>query len=487
MRSFYHLFIIVLLALSLTACMMGPNFHAPRSPDVHAYTATTLKEKTVLAPGARASGLKQEFIIGKEVRADWWKLFHSPELNQLITRGLIHSPNLAAAYAALEQAREAVNVQIGNSLFPAVDLGVSAQRERASSTSLGSANKNIFNLYNTSVNVSYTLDLFGGARRQIEVLKAQVDYQQFELIAAYLTLTSNITTTAINIAAIQAQIRAITEFIQAQETTLEIIKKQFALGAISREIVLSQEALVRQSRAKLPLLQNSLSQSQHTLSVLVGDFPQQRYPVMALDQLRLPTKIPVSLPSTLVQQRPDIRAAESLLHAASAQIGVATANLFPQFTLTANGGWLAGATSGLLNATNKVWNVGAALTQPLVHGGALFASRRQAIAAYKQAKANYEQTVLHAFKNVADALRALETDAQSLREHSYAQAAAEHAWHLAKKQYQLGAISYLTLLNIEQQYQQAKINRIIAEGTRYQDTAALFQALGGGWWQLTKK
>jgi NodT family efflux transporter outer membrane factor (OMF) lipoprotein len=340
----------------------------------------------------------------------------------------------------------------------------------------------VFNLFNASVNVSYTLDVFGGLRRQIEALGAQVDNQQFELMAAYLSLTANIVTTAVTVASFQAQIQATHSLLSAQEKQLAIIKKQFFLGGLSRNEVLTQETLVAQTRATLPPLEKSLAQSRHALLALVGEYPDQPLPRIQLDAIDLPRALPLSLPSMLVRQRPDVRASQALLHAASAQIGVATANLFPQVTLSGADGWQSLVLPSLINPANKIWNITADITQPIFHGGALLAQRRAAIAAYDLAAAQYKQTVIQAFQNVADTLRALETDARSLRAQRQAEISAKHSLQLITQQYRLGGVSYLDLLNAQQQYQQTKISRIKAQAIRYSDTAALFQALGGGWW-----
>lgn len=484
MRSLTYLKIVAIPSVIclITGCMVGPNFHSPKAPTVDSYNAKKLPIKTVQIAKAGKASKAQTFVAAMDIPAQWWELFHSEPLNNLIKTGLTNSPNLAAAYASLRVAQETLNAQIGNSLFPAFDATGAFSRARSPSTGTNIGPTSIFNVYNTSVNVSYTLDVFGGARRQIESLQAQVDNQQFELIAAYLTLTSNIVTTAITAASLEAQINATIDLINAQQNQLVILQNQYRLGGVSQENVLTQETLVEQTRATLPALQKSLSQSRHALSVLVGHFPNNAPPDIKLDDLSLPTKLPVSLPSELVRQRPDVRAAEALLHAASAQIGVATANLLPQFNLTGNYGWLSPTTSQLFGTATKTWTIGTQLTQPLFHGGALFATRRAAIAAFDQAQAQYRQTVLQAFQNTADSLRALETDARALKAQRKAEIAAYQNLVISQKQYKLGGASYLFVLNAQQQYQTAKIARIQAAALRYSDTAALFQALGGGWW-----
>lgn len=471
---------ILFLSGLQTACMVGPNFRSPAPPLVKRYTESPMPAKTVKTSGS--GGQAQTFLNDKDIPLLWWELYHSPPINQLIRAGLVNNFSLAAASAALREAQENWKAQIGNSLFPAIGFSQAVQRQRYSAVQIGLSDSATFSLYNPAFSLSYTLDVFGGARREIESLRAQVDYEQFQVIGAHMTLTSNIVTTAVNIASYQAQIDATRDLIKAQEGLLNILNNQYRLGAVSNADVLTQRTLVEQSKATLPPLQKNLAQSKHSLSVLVGAFPDGPLPNINLKQLKLPTELPVSLPSMLVRQRPDVRAAEALLHAASAQIGVATANLFPQITLTGSDGWLNTSWSQLFTAPNNVWSIAAQAAQPLFRGGALFAQRRAAIASYQQALAQYKQTVLQAFQNVADVLRAIETDARTLQAQIRAEDAAREALQLTMNQYRLGSANYINLLNAQQQYQQTAINRIQAQALRYTDTAALFQALGGGWW-----
>ncbi len=472
-----------LFSASLTGCMVGPDFHSPKSPQTTRYTETNLPKKTVSTPGLGQAGKSQYFVEGKDIPAEWWTLFHSSELNALIQQGLNNSPNLAAAEAALRVAQETLNAQIGNSLYPQVNLQVNGQRTRTSTaTFVGTSGSNLFNLYNVSVPVTYTLDMFGGLRRQIEGLRAQVSYQQYQLEAAYLALTSNIVTTAITAASLQSQIQATHELIRIQKDQLYIVKGQFNLGGASRANVLSQEAQLEQTRASLPPLEQNLAKSHHALAVLIGSLPSETHiPAFDLDKIRLPARLPVSLPSSLVRQRPDIRASEALLAAASAQVGVATANLYPQITLSASYGWVNSSTGNFFSPENKAWNWGGQLLQPVFNGGALRAQKREAVDAYEQSAAQYRQVVLQAFQNVADTLRALQHDAETLQAQRSAEIDSRRSMVLTQDQYRLGGVNYVSLLNANQQYQLARISRIQAEAARYNDTAALFQALGGGW------
>lgn len=487
MKSFLKMDLLVTIAcLTLAGCMVGPDFHAPASPVVHRYTAHPMSQKTVHTNAPGNSGRTQTFVQTQDIPSQWWALFHSKEINTLVQRGIAHSPTLAAAYASLRQAQENLYAQIGNTMFPAFNAQVGYQRQLFNSAGLGgSLGSSIFDLYNANVTVSYNLDVFGGARRQIETFSAQVDYQQFLLIAAYLTLTSNIVTTAVNVAAFESKIKMTKALIKNQEEQLSIIKKQLHVGGVSEENVLTQATLVEQTKATLPPLLQQLAQARHALDVLVGDLPNKPIPSINLDKLNLPARLPVSMPSSLVRQRPDVRASEALLHAANANVGVATANLFPQFSLTGNYGWQGAPPSTLFGTSTNVWSYGLQIVQPIIHGGALLAQRRAAIDAFQQAFAQYKQTVLQGFQNVADTLRALQNDAATLKAQNLAVKAAYKNYRLTKNQYHLGGVSYLNLLTAQLQYQQTSLARIQAQASRYNDTVALFQSLGGGWWNQT--
>jgi NodT family efflux transporter outer membrane factor (OMF) lipoprotein len=412
-------------------------------------------------------------------------LFHSDTLDRLIRQALADNPTLAAAKARLREALENRRAGLG-ALFPTIDANASTSRQKISGASFGQPDNDIsaFNLFNASVNVSYALDIFGGTRRALEALQSQIDYQQYQLEGAYLTLTSNIITTAVQEASLRAQIIS-TKNIQAlQEKQLSVVENQFRLGGASRSDILAQKTQLAQTQATLPPLEKALAQTRHLLAVLTGRLPHEgaELPEFSLTEIDLPEELPVSLPSSLVRQRPDIMASEALFHAACAQVGVATAYLYPQITLTGSYGFAATNVGDLFNSNAVVWNLGAGLLQPIFHGGTLTAKRRAAIAAYDQAEAQYRSTVLQAFQNVADALRALEMDANALKAQADAEAAASDTFDLTQKEYQLGAVSYLSLLNAERQYQQSQIGLIQAQAARFADTAALFQALGGGWW-----
>jgi NodT family efflux transporter outer membrane factor (OMF) lipoprotein len=470
------------LGMTLAGCMVGPDFRRPEPPATGRYTETPIPEQTASAPGR--GGEAQRFVAGGELPAQWWKLFNSEPLDRLVRDALAGSPTLTAAQATLSQARENLIAERGALLLPQVDGNLSATRQKISGASFGQPGtpSSIFSLYNASVNVSYALDAFGGNRRELEGLQALVDFQSFQFEGARLSLTANVVTTAIREAQLRAQIKATQELLAAEEKQVALIEKQFELGAVARLTVTAQRTQVEQTRALLPPLERELAKTRHQLAVLSGRLPSEAMlPEFDLDTIALPQELPVSVPSSLTRQRPDVQAAEALLHQASAQIGVATANEYPKINLTGSIGLQSLQLHSLFGGP-AVWSIGAGLLQPLFHGGELEARRRAAVAAYDQAEAQYRQTVLLAFQNVADALRALEADARALKARADSTAFARETLELTQRQYQLGGTGIIALLIAQQQYQQERLNLVTAQSARYADTAALFQALGGGWW-----
>ena len=472
-----------LLASALAACAVGPDYRRPDPPAATSYTAGPLPTGTVTAPGV--GGGEQRFVSGGEIPARWWELFQSGALDRWIREALANSPSLGAAEAALRRAQEFRRARYGD-LLPGVDGSVSASRQKPSGASFGGADRQIspFTLYNASVSVTYNIDLFGRTRRELEAAQAQVDYQGYQLEGARLALTSNIVTAAFQEASLRGQLQATRDILATQEELLALIEKQFELGGIAKTDVLAQRASLAQSRAALPPLEKRLVQTRHLLAVLAGRLPgaTEDLPEFELEGFHLPEDLPVTLPSSLARQRPDIRSAEEVLHAASARVGVATANLYPQVTLTGQYGTTALRAADLFRPDSVVWGFGAGLLQPIFHGGALRASRRAEIAGFDQAAAQYRETVLQAFRDVADVLRALEFDAMTLKAQSEAEAAARDTLDVAKKQVRFGATSHLSLLIAQRQYHLARVLLVQAQALRFADTAALFQALGGGWW-----
>jgi NodT family efflux transporter outer membrane factor (OMF) lipoprotein len=477
------------VALALAGCAVGPDFKTPAAPQVadesHPYTPATVPAQTASAPGT--GGAPQRLAMGRDIPALWWQLFRSEPLDQLIRSALTQSPTLASAQAALRQARETYEADAGRKLVPGVTGQVGATRERLPPAEGGIPGANVFTVYGASVNVSYTIDAFGATRRELEGLQATVDYQRYQVEAAYLSLTTNLVTTAIQEASLRAQLQATRDVVEAEAQSLALVQKQAQLGAVARSTVLAQQALLAQSRATLPGLEKSLAQTRHQLAVYAGRLPGDAgLPEFGLESLQLPQDLPVTLPSALVRQRPDIRASEALLHEASAQVGVATANLYPQITLSGSAGSDALRIDKLFTGSSAAWSAGAGLLQPIFNGGALQANKRAAVAAFDTANAQYRQTVLNAFLNVANTLRALDRDAEALRAQAEAEALAGESLDLVTRQYRLGAVSYLSLLDAQRTYQQTRVALVQAQAARYADSAALFQALGGGWWNRTE-
>jgi NodT family efflux transporter outer membrane factor (OMF) lipoprotein len=467
--------------LALAACTVGPDFHAPGAPDGAGYTPRTpadpVATRHVVAGGA------QRFDSGKDLPGDWWTLFSSPTLDALVQRGLANNPDIAAAQAALLQAQE--NMYAGQgALFPAVTASFQPQRELLSGAEFGAPNAHpTFSLVTAQLSVSYAPDVFGATRRQIEALAAQAEYQRFELEATYLTLTSNIVVAAITEASLRGQIEATQQIIKAEQDQLSVVRQQFNAGGASMADVLTQQAALAQSQATLPPLRKQLAQARDQLIALLGGFPNEELGAhFILSDLHLPEDLPVSLPSQLVEQRPDVRAAAAQFHAASASLGVAIANQLPQFTISAAIGSAAPGFTNLFNPVTGIWSIAGGIAQTLFDAGTLQHKKRAAAAALDQSAAQYRGTVVRAFQNVADVLRALQFDAETLREQAAAERAARDSLALAHTQYAAGAISYLTLLNATRTWQQANISLVQAQAARLSDTAALFQALGGGWW-----
>jgi len=447
---------------------------------VDRYTAEPLPPGTAAADSR--GGAAQRFLMEQEVPRDWWTRFGSEELDALVADALRANPSVQAAQAALRQALEIVAAQRG-AFFPNVQASFDPSRQRnavgvlAPTLSSGAA---LFNLYTAQVSVSYVPDVFGANRRQVESLAALAEASRFQLDATYLTLTANVVTTAIQEAGLRAEIAATERVVSLEREALSVLRRELELGAIAEGDVFAQEAVLAQLEATLPPLHRQLESSRDLLAVLTGHLPADFKPVrFELDQLLLPTDLPLGVPSRLVERRPDVRAAEAQLHAATAQVGVAIASLLPQVTITGNIGSSATAMADLFKPGTGFWSLGASLTQTLFEGGTLIHRKRAADAALDQAGALYRSAVLTAFQNVADALHALDTDTDALGAAARADTAAQKSLDVVQHQLELGSVSYLALINAEQTYQQASISLTQARANRYADTAALFQALGG--------
>ena len=474
--------IAALACLLIASCTVGPDFHRPAAPDVSDYTAHPLST-TVATPNVTA-GEAQRFAKGTEISADWWTLFHSKALNDLIEQSLTKNPDLKSAQAALSVAKENVLAQRG-AYYPSVTGSFSASRQSQPGTIAPTPSSNAFqyNLFTPQVSVSYVPDVFGLNRRTVESLKAQEQQVRFQMIATYTTLTANVVVAAIQAGSLQMQIDATRELIDINSKQVQILQYQFAKGYAGRLDVAAQESQLAQITATLPPLLKQLDQQHDLLAALTGQFPNQA-PVekFLLSSLQLPQELPVSLPSELVAQRPDVLQAEASMHAASAQIGIAIANRLPNIDLTANAGSTALAIGQVFKSGTGFWGLGANLTAPIFEGGKLMHQERAAKVAYVQAAEQYRGTVLTAFQNVADTLAALEHDAEGLKAAASAGDAAKVTLDLSQRQWRDGYASYLSLLSAEQAYQQTRITLVQAQANRYADSAALFQALGGGWW-----
>jgi NodT family efflux transporter outer membrane factor (OMF) lipoprotein len=474
---------VALPALTLiAACAVGPNFKKPPPPEVSDYTSHPLT-RTAAAPDT-TGGPAQHFAAGADISADWWTLFHSAALLALIEQSLKNNPDLKAARAALSVARETVLAQRG-AYYPSVATDFAATRQRLSGQISPTLNSNAFlyNLFTPEVTVSFLPDVFGLNRRTVESLQAQEQGVRFQMVATYTTLTANVVVTAIQESSLQKQVDVTRALIDSNTKAVDILKYQLDKGYASRLDLAAQESQLAQIAATLPPLVKQLAQLHDLLAALTGRFPSQLTDEpIDLASLQLPEEIPVSLPSTLVAQRPDVLQAEANLHDASAKIGIAIANRLPSFPITASVGSSAAAVSQLFASGTGFWGVGVDAAMPIFQGGTLLHQERAAKAAYAQAAEQYRSAVLAAVQNVADTLTALAQDADALRAAKAAADAAQTTLDLAQRQWQGGYAGYLAFLSAEQANQQSQVNLVQAEASRFADTAALFQALGGGWW-----
>jgi len=486
MRSIMRKFAL-LAPVVLVGCSVGPDFTAPAPPTVKGYTAQPPPSAT--ASARVEAGAAQHFVPGGDIAADWWRLFRSEPLNALVTQALAANPTLPAAQAALRQAMENVAAQRGF-YYPSVSAGIEASRNLTPIEALspaGPTSNPYYSLITPQLNVSFVPDVFGANRRAVEALQAQADNQKFMLEATWLTLTSNVVAGAILEASLRGQIKATEDAISIESNLLKILRTQQNLGQVAGADIAAQEAVLAQAQLLLPPLQKQLAQQRDALTALAGRFPSEEIAqTFDLASLQLPVDLPVSLPSDLVRQRPDVRQAEENLHAASANVGQAVAARLPQITLTAQIGNSSSSASNLFTPGTNFWTLAGGLTQPVFEGFTLLHKQRAAQAAFDQAAAQYRGTVLTAFQNVADAMRALQADADGLRAAAASVSAASRSLDITRRQLQLGQIAYLSLLNAENAYAQARLALVQAQANRLTDTAALFQALGGGWWHRTE-
>ena len=475
MMDKFRLFLILAMC---GGCAVGPNFVRPSPPDTNRYTQELQSEATV-----EANGQTQNFKSSNALIADWWKLFNSSELNSVVNKAIANNPTLQSSEDNLRQSQD--NMRAGYGVFfPQIQADVATSRQRTAPQEQGlQSGSKIFNLITLSGSVSYALDVFGGARRSVESLRAQADYLRYENVAAYLILSSNVVNTSIARSAYAAEICTTKQLINLEKEQLHLTKAQFRAGTSSYANVLSIESLIAANRALLAPLEQNSAQAEHLLATLEGEFPSQAdLPDIDLTGFSLPINLPVSLPSDLVNQRPDILAAEAQMHVASAKIGVATALMFPSFSLNGTFGTSGSSFGTLTAASGKFWSIGPSATIPIFQGTTLWFGRKAAIDAYQQSRANYRQTVLSAFAQVADSLNALEHDAQALKAQVEARRASGEALKLLKANYRAGIVDYLAVLTADVQYHETTITYLQSVALRYQDTVALFVALGGGWW-----
>ncbi len=467
------------LLAPLGACV-GPDFHRPAPPPVQRFTAEPLPPETgaVAGPG----GAAQKFLLQQDVPKNWWTLFDCRELDALVNQALKNNPEVQAAQGALRQALENSAAQRG-SYFPLVQGNFDAQRSRDATGVLQpvlNSGAPLYNLFTPQVTISYVPDIFGLNRRLVESLAAQAEASKYQLDATYLTLTANVVTSAIQEAQLRAQIAATEHVIALERETLGVLRSRLSLGAVAEADVYAEDASLAQLESALPPLRKQLHQTRDQLAVLTGQLPADfQPPRFALTELALPADLPLGVPSQLVERRPDVRAAEAQLHAATADVGVAIANLLPQITITGDLGSTAPLFSELFRPGTGFWTIGANASQTLFEGGTLIHRKRAADAALDQAGAEYRLAVLTAFQNVADALHALAADADALAAASRAEQAAQKSLDVAHHQLELGSVSYVALVSAQQIYEQTLVTLIQARANRYADTAALFQALGG--------
>jgi NodT family efflux transporter outer membrane factor (OMF) lipoprotein len=497
-------FLPALLATLAAGCAVGPNYHKPAAPANAAYAPTELPQDT--ASANIAGGEAQHLVNERDLPFEWWQLFQSEALNRLVLQAFKANPTIAAAQASLSQAQELVYAQQGF-YFPTVSAVYQAERHKIAGNLTNDQAPGVqgngenllaplqdpihsphtaplyYQFHTAELTVGFVPDVFGSNQRQVESLAAQTDAQRFALEATYITLASNVVAAAIQEASVRAQLAATRQIIAADENALQILRDQFRLGFAMRIDVAAQEAALAQARATLPPLQKQFEQTRDLIRALVGNLPNQDVPeTFELEALRLPPELPLSLPAKVIEQRPDVRAAEAQLHAANAQVGVAVAAMLPQFSISGSLGGNATQIPWLFRTGGPFWNLYGNVSQPIFQGGTLLHRKRAAKEALKQAAAQYQSTVIAAYQNIADTLHATISDADALAADVDAENAAKVSYDLTRRQMEVGYVNYLTLLNAQTAYQQALLLRVQAQATRFGDSVALFQALGGGWW-----
>jgi NodT family efflux transporter outer membrane factor (OMF) lipoprotein len=463
---------------ALASCAVGPNFHQPKSPDKSSYQHPS----SDTAPVQTEAQDVQHISPGADLAGEWWQLFHSPQLDEVVRTSIAASPTLVAANATLAEAREEVTVARA-AFLPSVSAAAGAQRSGAGAVRVPGTSASA-NLYSIGVSTSYSPDIFGGTRRAVEQQQALADYQRNELAAAYLTLTGSVVNEVLIIASTRLQIRTTEDLIASDRKNLALTQCEFDVGIVTRNDVLTADSQLAADLTQLPSLHKQLDQAYDQLAVLAGRVPSEwQVQPFDIDQFTLPRDIPLSLPARLVRQRPDVLAAEAQLHAASAAIGVAVAQEFPDISLSASITRESLRAADLFHQFNTLWGVGGSLTQPIFKGGALRAQVRAARYAFKAEAATYQAVVLEALGQVADDLWALQYDAQILTVDRHSMEVALEALKLQQKSYEVGTTNVLNLIAAERTYAQARLSYVSAQVQQFTDSASLLTALGGGWWK----
>lgn len=463
-------FLLIAITLILCACAVGPDFKRPAPPTVKTYTKPAISNTIHAGKGEKTQTLQ----MGKSISNEWWQLFQSHQIDNLVRQAIANNQSLEASMATLASSQDAVRAAIGG-FYPQVDAAAGFQRNKIA------ANQPPVNIFTVGGAISFVPDVFGGTRRTVEQQVALADFQLFQLGAAYLTITGNVVTQSITLATLHAQVGSVNAIIASDEQNLHLVQQKYQAGKASRADVLTAQSQLANDRTQLAPILQQISLTEDAISVLLGQ-PTGKWlpPLIVLDEIKLPINLPVSLPSQLVHQRPDILAAEATLHADSAAIGIATAQMFPQIILSADGTFQANTANQLFTRSSLFWGLAANLTQPIFHGGTLIAQRAQAINNFKASAATYRQTVLVAFSQVADALQALKHDAEQLKAQKNALDTANELLRLQRISYSAGKGDLLLLLFAQRSYQQARLGYVQALGQRYKDSAQLFVALGGG-------
>ncbi|MBV8501864.1 MAG: efflux transporter outer membrane subunit [Paucibacter sp.] len=491
-------------AAALAGCAVGPDFKRPEAPAAASYGVNE-----GLTPGAgvmgAGSGEPQQFKSADDLPFDWWKSFGSPDLDAVVERALRASPTVTAAQANLRQAQEMVYAQQGY-FFPTVGLNYNFERQKLAGNQGGNSpgiqgdgstiqtyqnpggptpfnGPVLYNFHTAQLTVGYTPDVFGANRRQVESLDAQAKMAQFQLEATYITLVSNVVAACIQEASVRAQMDAIHLLIDDNQKALDILNMQFKNGFVMRMDVAAQESLLAQAKVLLPPLQKQLEQTRDLIRALVGNMPGEEISqTFSLDRLHMPAELPLSLPSKIVDQRPDVRAALEQLRSANAQVGVAMAARLPQFSITGAIGGTASHFNEMFKTGGPFWNIIAGVSQTVFDGNTLKHRQRAAEQGLLQAAEQYRGTVIAAYQNVADTLHAIRGDADAYDAALDAEHAAKVTLDLTRLQEQVGFANHQAFLSAEIAYQQALLALVQARAQRFGDTAALFQALGGGWW-----